>query len=215
VRYFRLNSKKDGNGQSSPSIGKRPSRFREIDKEVRSMEFQDIYNQHNKEIRKYVRHMVKNEWVADDIVQETFSRVMTHLSTVKDVTRLSSWIFRIAHNLCQDYFRSLKYTGSNEHQDLEEFELLPYIPVIKELEQKQMGACIQQQIDLLPVNLKTVLILRDVMEFNDKETAQILDISLENTKTRIHRARKQLKGILQDKCSFEKDERNVLVCSPR
>ena len=45
--------------------------------------------------------------------------------------------------------------------------------------------------------------------------AEILDISIENVKVRLHRARKKLKAILEEKCLFEKDERAVLVCLPK
>jgi RNA polymerase sigma-70 factor (ECF subfamily) len=41
-----------------------------------------------------------------------------------------------------------------------------------------------------------------------------LGITIENVKVRLHRARKKLKSILKEKCTFEKDERNVLVCNP-
>ena len=55
----------------------------------------------------------------------------------------------------------------------------------------------------------------DVSEFSQKEIAENLSISVENVKVRLHRARKRFKAILEEKCSFERDERNVLVCEPR
>jgi len=50
--------------------------------------------------------------------------------------------------------------------------------------------------------------------FNHAEIADILCITKENAKVRLHRARKGLKSILEKKCTFELDERNVLVCEP-
>ena len=84
----------------------------------------------------------------------------------------------------------------------------------KELEQLQMGACVQEQINLLPEPQRIVLILYDFMGFKHVEIAEILDITKENAKVRLHRARKNLKTILEEKCTFEMDERNVLVCEP-
>jgi hypothetical protein len=52
------------------------------------------------------------------------------------------------------------------------------------------------------------------MEFSHQEIADILGITVKNVKVRLHRARKKLKSILEQKCSFERDERNVLVCLP-
>jgi RNA polymerase sigma-70 factor (ECF subfamily) len=53
------------------------------------------------------------------------------------------------------------------------------------------------------------------MAFSHKEIAEILEISVSNVKVRIHRARKKLRAILEDHCTFEVDERNVLVCDPK
>ena len=85
----------------------------------------------------------------------------------------------------------------------------------KKLEQRQMGECVQNQIDLLPESLRTVLVLFDIMEFTHQEIAEILENTVENVKVRLHRARKKLKTILEEKCTFETDERSVLVCEPK
>ena len=52
------------------------------------------------------------------------------------------------------------------------------------------------------------------MDFSHQEIADILGLTVENVKVRLYRARKKLKAILKDKCVFEIDERNVLVCEP-
>jgi RNA polymerase sigma-70 factor (ECF subfamily) len=54
-----------------------------------------------------------------------------------------------------------------------------------------------------------------VVGFKQKEIAEILDISVSNVKIRLHRARKKFKSILEENCTFEKDDRNVLVCEPK
>jgi RNA polymerase sigma-70 factor (ECF subfamily) len=77
-----------------------------------------------------------------------------------------------------------------------------------------MGECVQNQISLLPESLRTVVLLFDIMEFGHQEIADILGVTVENVKVRLHRARKKLKAILEEKCTFEKDERDVLVCLP-
>jgi len=78
-----------------------------------------------------------------------------------------------------------------------------------------MSTCVQRQMDLLPDAYRAILILSDEKEFDLREMAEILDISIENVKVRLHRARKKLKAILEEKCLFEKDERAVLVCLPK
>ena len=78
-----------------------------------------------------------------------------------------------------------------------------------------MTDCVRQYMDLLPESLKSVLVLYDVLEFTHKEIAEMLHISVQNVKVRLHRARTGLKRILEEKCRFESDERNVRVCVPR
>jgi RNA polymerase sigma-70 factor (ECF subfamily) len=184
------------------------------------MEFWEIYDQYYSRVRKFILALVKDEWVADDLIQETFLKIEKNLGSLKDPSKLSSWIFRIAYNLCQDHFRQLKRSRKEESIDQEEMgdfkeTLIQKGPDIqKELEQRQMGECVQNQINLLPESLRTVLVLFDIMEFSHQESADILGITVKNVKVRLHRARKRLKTILEEKCAFERDERNVLICTP-
>jgi RNA polymerase sigma-70 factor (ECF subfamily) len=184
-----------------------------------AMEFWEIYDQYYAKVRRFVLALVKDEWAADDLIQETFLRIQTNLNSLRDPSRMSSWIFRIAYHLCQDHFRQLKGAQRKESIDEDKIENLgdAFIQdglVQKDLEQREMGQCVQNQIDLLPQSLRAVLVLFDLMEFNQQEIADTLGISIENVKVRLHRARKKLKTILEEKCTFEKDERNVLVCNP-
>jgi len=180
-----------------------------------NMELLEIYDQYYDRVKKFITSLVKNEWIAEDLIQETFIRVQKNIDSLRDQSKLLSWIFRIAYNLCQDYFKSQK---KNNHDTGKPKESLssPFveIPIQKELEQFQMGACVQEQINLLPEQQRIVLILYDLLDFNHAEIADILDITKENAKVRLHRARKGLKSILKEKCAFELDERNVLVCEP-
>ena len=179
------------------------------------MDILKIYNQHSDGIKKFILSMVKNEWVADDLVQETFIRVKKNMANLKDQEKIKTWIFRIAYNLCQDHFRSQNRVATREVEDCEALKSFKLTMIQKRLEQQQMGACIQDKMTLLPESLKTVLVLYDVLEFKQREISEIMDISVENVKVRLHRARKRLKIILEDACNFERDERDVLVCLPK
>src|SRR5512136_895298 len=128
------------------------------------MEFWEIYDQFYGKVRKFILALVKDEWVADDLIQETFLRIQNNLKNLKDPSKLSSWIFRIAYNLCQDHFRKSKRSRKEESIDQEEMEdfkeaLIQKGPdVQKELEQRQMGECVQNYTHLLPEPLRVVLI---------------------------------------------------------
>jgi RNA polymerase sigma-70 factor (ECF subfamily) len=177
------------------------------------MDFLEIHDQYYERVRKFILASVRDESAADDLVQEAFMKIQENLDSVRDAAKVSSWVFRIAHNLCQDHFRALKKSSSQEeiHDGLVN---LQETPVQKKMEQGEMSQCVQEQLNFLPESLRSVLIFSDVMEFSQQEIAGILGLTVENVKVRLHRARKKFKAILEKKCTFEVDERNVLVCEP-
>ena len=177
------------------------------------MDVLGIHDQYYHRVRKFILASVKNESAADDLIQETFIRIQENLDSLRDPAKISSWIFRVAYHLCQDHFRTLKKSSSHEeiHDGLVS---LQETPAQKKLEQSEMSQCVQEQINLLPESLRSVLIFSDVMDFSHQEIADILGLTVENVKVRLHRARKKIKAILKEKCTFEVDERNVLVCEP-
>lgn len=162
------------------------------------MDFYEVYEQHYDRVRNFILASVKNRWVADDLVQETFLRVLQNLPKVRDQAKLSGWIFRIAANLCQDYFRS----PSRKllcFEDNPAGELPGESSLEKEIEKYQTSLLVQNMIKLLPEPLRQVIFLCDIKEESQQETAENLDITLDNLKVRLHRARKQLKVIIEEK----------------
>jgi RNA polymerase sigma-70 factor (ECF subfamily) len=162
------------------------------------VDFYEVYEQHYDRVRNFLLASVKNRWVADDLVQETFLRVLQNLDKVREEAKLSAWIFRIAGNLCQDYFRSpsrkLLCFEDNPARELPGKSSLE-----KEIERYQTSLLVQDLIKLLPEPMRQVIFLCDIKEESQQEAADLLGISLENVKVRLHRARKQLKAILEEK----------------
>jgi RNA polymerase sigma-70 factor (ECF subfamily) len=176
-----------------------------------SFNFYSIFDQYHERLKKFVTITVKNEWVADDIVQEVFVRAHSKIDTLKDHDKIGPWLFR----QCMDHFRKESRDPQKEIVDFRGVKTSDHSTTEKKLEQHQMSICVQNQMLLLPENYRTVIWLFDVLGFTLKEIADILELSVENVKIRLHRARKKLKSILSQKCTFDKDERNVLVCEPK
>ena len=161
------------------------------------MDFYEVYEQHYDRVRKFILSSVKNQWVADDLVQETFLRVLQNLPKVRDQAKLTSWIFRIAANLCKDYYRSPS-RKLIPFEDTQGGELPGESSLEKEIEKYQTSLWVQDVIKLLPEPMRQVIFLCDIKEESHQEVANLLGISLENVKVRLHRARKQLKAILKE-----------------
>ena len=178
------------------------------------MDSYGIYDEYYQKVRRFIISYVRDEWTADDLTQETFIRIQQSLDTVKDPSKLSAWIFRIAYNLCHDHFRSRKVSSPRECELTEAGAAFEEAIVQKKLEQGEMGTCVQSVVELLPVSFRSVIILFDMGELNHREIAEVLETTVENVKVRLHRGRKKLKALLEERCTFELDERSVLVCEP-
>ncbi len=174
------------------------------------MNFADIYDEYYNRIKKFILTVTKDEWATDDLLQETFIRVKKNLQEVRDTSKLSSWIYRISYNLCLDHLKKRKRALLSPLENEPSFE----IPLLKRIEQQQMGDCVQGKIKMLKQPMRIIIDLYEIMEFTHKEIGEILSISEKNSKVRLHRARKELKAILNKECSFKYDERNVLICEP-
>lgn len=183
-------------------------------------DFQDIYVSFSEKIRRYLERMV-GEADFEDVTQEVFLKVNAGLSEFRGDSSLSTWIYRIATNTAIDHNRKsstrLKEQIADGHlpddsMPEESMAADPTPPQDRQLIRKEMNDCIKGVIDGLPENYRTVLILSDLEELANNEIAEILDISLETVKIRLHRARMKLKKELEHHCTFYKDERNELAC---
>jgi RNA polymerase sigma-70 factor (ECF subfamily) len=178
------------------------------------MDFWDIYDEYYAPVKTYVAAMTRDDWAADDIVQEVFLKVQRKFETLNDGAKLKPWIYSIARNQCLDHFR--KISASREDQTGENHEIDGIQPPLiqLQLERKEMSRCVQSKIDLLSDSMREVIILFDTMDLSHQEVADILGIQIGAVKVRLHRARKALKEILDRDCNFDHDERNVFVCTP-
>jgi RNA polymerase sigma-70 factor (ECF subfamily) len=178
------------------------------------MDFRQIYDEFYKPVRMFLASMLRDEWAADDLVQETFIKVQKKLYTLRDHSKVKPWIFSIARNICQDHFRRAIPPSPDaiRHEITAEGFQTPLVQI--QLEQREMSLCVESKIDLLPESYKEIIVLSERMGLNNQEISEILGIEVSNVKVRLHRARKALKEILEQDCTFEHDERNVMICLP-
>jgi RNA polymerase sigma-70 factor (ECF subfamily) len=86
------------------------------------------------------------------------------------------------------------------------------VPVDQSLVRKEMGECVREYVDKLPPDFKTVIVLSELEGFKNKEIADILQVSLDAVKIRLHRARASLKKELDVGCDFYHSEQDILSC---
>jgi len=182
--------------------------------------FEDVYASNHDAILRYLQRMTGDLDLAEDLVQETFSRVARGLEQFRGESQLTTWLYRIATNAFLDHLRRLK-TRAIEIPAIEveflpeassDFEgRLPKLPD-RLLDDSEMGRCVREFVDDLPPDHRAVIVLHDLEGFKNREIAEILGCSLAATKVRVHRARQRLRDVLGENCDFHRSEDDVLQC---
>lgn len=191
-------------------------------------DFDEIYEKYWPKVYRYLTRMIGAE-DAEDATQEVFMKVANSLDAFRNESQLSTWIYRIATNSAIDRMRKLDFRQNKLRQELQP-EFTGETSADKErsgrsgkkakktslLESKvihrEMNDCIRGIIDALPEKYRTIIILSEMEGLKNKELAAVLGISLEAAKVRVHRAKAQLRQMLQHHCNFYWDERNELAC---
>lgn len=147
---------------------------------------------------------VENEQDAEDVLQETFLKVMRALPGFEGRSALSTWIYRVAVNEALMLLRkrkgivlSIENDSDDEGDEGEGMQIvdwccLPETEFLSAETRQQLEQAVQQ----LPARLKMVFLLRDIEGFSVAETAELLKISEANVKTRLVRARLKLRQML-------------------
>ena len=139
---------------------------------------------------------------ADDLVQDTLIKVYTHRHSYREIARFSTWIYTIAGNLARTELRKRKRRATFSMSTLGIGEKDYEIPSedespTKNLEVAQTELDIRRALAQLPLNFRTVIILRDVQELSYEEISKIMKIPLGTVKSRVNRARLRMQEVLK------------------
>lgn len=184
------------------------------------IDFNEVYEEFHPKILHYLSRLT-NPHEAEDITQEVFEKVNQSLRNFKGESKLPTWLYRIATNTAIDRMRTPSFKRSFESTSFEDAIRVEdknvWLGHKKTLTdqtfiRKEMSECVREFIDKLPSDYKTVILLSELEGFKNTEIADVLQISLDTVKIRLHRARAKLKAVLNDGCDFYHNEQNVLAC---
>jgi RNA polymerase sigma-70 factor (ECF subfamily) len=130
---------------------------------------------------------------AEDIAQDAFIRAYENLRRYHLEKRFSTWLFTIASNLCRNRLRYRRYHPVAAPPDQIEGGRDPAKEVAREDRHRQVRAAL----DLLPYAYRAPLVLRFFNDLSYREIAEVLSLPEGTVKTRIHRAKIQLKEVLE------------------
>ena len=179
--------------------------------------FEELILQHEKIVYNLALRMMNHSEDAQDISQEVFLKAYRSLQNFDERSAFSTWLYRITHNTCIDEMRKRK--GKQSYSLEEELEsadgsLQRQVADAgdtpeESLMRKEQKSEILQALDTLSEEHKAAIILRDVKGMAYEEIAEILELSLGTVKSRISRARNQLKTeILKMREQNEKSSRH-------
>jgi len=160
-------------------------------------EFARLVDAYSSPIYRLGLRMLGTPQDAEDVLQNTFINVLTHLSTFEGRSSLSTWLYRIAANEALMLIRKKKpeinlddsQTGEND-EDLLPTQFMDWSALPEdELLSGEGKKTLDSAIETLPESMRIVFLLRDVEGLSIKETADTLNLTETNVKTRLLRAR--------------------------
>jgi RNA polymerase sigma-70 factor (ECF subfamily) len=166
--------------------------------------FAELVQRHYELIYRLAIKMLGNPQDAEDVLQETFIKAFKHIKDFDGRSSLSTWLYRIATNEALMFLRrrtpqtfSLDETMQGEDREIEPLQITDWCCLP---EQELMSEEAQQYLDhaiaKLPVGLRLVFVLRDIQGLSTRETGEVLDLTDTAVKTRLSRARMQLRNEL-------------------
>ena len=166
--------------------------------------FTELVNRYERKIYRIARHVTQSEEDAEEILQETFLKAYEHLSEFQGNSKFYTWLVRIAVNESLMKLRKRKsgrIVSLDEKIDTGEETVAREIAVWEDNPEQrysraELRGILERAISSLPPIFQTVFILRDVDELSTEETADALNISVPAVKSRLLRARLQLRDKL-------------------
>lgn len=174
------------------------SSFKRGDKSV----FEKIILNYQDRIYNLCLYMLGNRHDAEDAAQDTFLKAYQSLNVFKPEASLYTWLYRIAVNTCIDYKRRPFFESIFRRSDTGEEIVIEHPSASpspdKDYESNQIRSALPKALKKLSPKLRAVIVLNEVEGLSYEEIADTLDVSIGTVKSRISRARDELKTLLKN-----------------
>ena len=169
--------------------------------------FRELIRRYERPVFSLVYRMVRDRELSEDLTQDTFIKVLTHIDKYRSEFKFSSWLFKIANNVAIDHLRRRQldtvsmegspHATSSDIAEATSFELATQAETpLEEIEARELGSEIERAISQLRPEYRACILLRHVEDKSYEEIAATLDLPLGTVKTYIHRARHELRKLL-------------------
>jgi RNA polymerase sigma-70 factor, ECF subfamily len=164
--------------------------------------FTALVRLHEQRVLGICRRMLADQREAEECAQDAFVQAWRHLDRFQDRARFSTWIHRIAVNEALQRLRRRRHAevsiddpsgGASVLARVEDWTSRPEA----QLDQLELRRVLAERLTLLPDPVRAAVVLRDVEGYSNQEVAELLEVSLEAAKARIHRGRMRIRADLQ------------------
>jgi len=173
--------------------------------------FEVVIRRHNQRLYRVARAILRNDGEAEDVMQDTYVRAYEHLGQFAGRAKFSTWLTRIAvHEALARHRRGQRYQElppltERDGDPMDNFASLTPNPE-QQASNSELRRILEEAVERLPESYRIAFMLRDVEEMSTAEAAEVLEITEENLKIRLHRARALLRKSLYARAGIERKE---------
>jgi RNA polymerase sigma-70 factor, ECF subfamily len=167
--------------------------------------FEIVMRRYNQRLFRAARAILRDDADAEDAVQQAYLAAYTHLDQFAGTARFSTWLTRIAIREALGKLRTRKRRGEVEFDGGAEETMMKDPPddsPERHAQRRELGGILEAAVDALPEIYRVVFMMREVEQLSTQETADVLELSEEAVKVRLHRAR----GMLRDRLFAQVDQ---------
>lgn len=167
--------------------------------------FYELVRPYERAIYLAAKSVLENEADAEEAAQEAVLKAFTHIKSFRAESKFSTWLVQITINEARmklrrqhrQLYESLDESSSDEQGDYWPKDYADWREIPSEaLQLKQLREALNKALNALEPKYREVLVLRDIQQLSVAETAEVLGVSEVNVRTRLHRARLQMRDAL-------------------
>src|SRR6202521_3772161 len=166
---------------------------------------------HHQRLYRAARAILRNDGEAEDVMQDAYVRAYEHLDQFAGRAKFSTWLTRIAvHEALARQHRRSRYhqldsLSEREGDPMDRFASLALNPE-QQASNSEIRSLLEEAVEKLPDAYRTIFILRDLEDMSTTDAADVLEITEDNVKVRLHRARALLRKSLYARAGMERKE---------
>jgi RNA polymerase sigma-70 factor (ECF subfamily) len=173
--------------------------------------FEIVMRRYNQRLYRVARAILRNDGEAEDVMQDAYVRAYEHLDQFEGRAKFSTWLTRIAvHEALarqrrENRYQELEPMSESDGDPMDGFASTALTPE-EQVSNSEIRSLLEKAVGTLPDAYRTVFVLRDIEDMSTTDTANALEISEENVKVRLHRARALLRKTLYDRAGMERKD---------